>query len=334
MPITVEFSRAPTAKESAKLNARLHRLSRPEQLPRIERVYESMGAELPAAGLTIRPGFSFREEGIDQDASDRSAPPRELRPPATRLMSSRGAALRFELTLLALVQTRRKPGARAKLVEFGFEVRGSSRSRGWSDLLASDASDSNRDGVLMTARDKRARSVRSALLALSDAGLVDFADGPGRRDRYERFVLLDERGVEALGEADEYRVPTKAEPTFALPSGFVTNGWLQVLEDSEIAILLMMACARDAWWENGALVVPPDVRLRNYGIHRDVYSSARKTLDWFGLLEVREVGRHADGRAENGEQHTHRLSLLPGGFDAPAVTTVIEALNSQLSRPR
>ena len=334
MPITLDLSRAPTAKESAKLDARLRRLSRPEQLPRIERIYESMGAELPATGLIFRPGFSFRDERVDQDASDRSAPPRELRPPATRLMSSRGAALRFELSLLSLVQTKRKPGARARLVEFGFEVRGSSRTRGWTDLLASDASDSNRDGVLMTARDKRARSVRSALLTLSDAGLVDFADGPGKRDRYERFVLLDERGVEALGEAEEYRVPTKAEPTFALPSGFVANGWLHALEDSEIAILLMVACARDGWWENGALVMPPEVRLRNYGIHRDIYSSARKTLDWFGLLEVREVGRHADGRAENGEQQTHRISLLPGGFDAPAVTTVIGALNSQLSRRR
>jgi hypothetical protein len=332
VPITIDFSRPPTAKEYLKLDARLQRLDRAGQRARIDRIYDSMGGELPATGLVIRSGFSFRDQGIDQDASDRSAPPRDLRPPATRLMSSRGAALRFELTLVALVQTKRKPGARAKLIEFGYEVRGTSRTRGWTDLLASDATDSNRAGVLLTARDKRARSVRNALLALSDAGLVDIAGGPGERDRYEQFVLLNERGVEVLGEAEEYRVPTKSEPTFALPNGFVKNGWLQVLEDSEIAVLLMVACAKGGWWDRGGLVVPPDVRLRNYGIHRDVYSSARKTLDWFGLLRVDEVGRHPDGRAENGEQHTHRLGLRPEGFDASAVVTVIDALKGQLAR--
>lgn len=332
MAISVDFSRPPTAKERPKFDSRLQRLSRPGQGAAVEHVYSSMGAELPSDGLTIRTGFSFREGVADPNASDRIALPRALRPSATRLMTSRGVALRFALTLLALVQTARKPGSKARLVEFGFEVGGHSNARGWADLVVTHATNSNRGGVYLTARDKRTRSVRSALMSLSEAGLVDVPGAPSERNRFEKFVLLDERGVDALGDAREYRVPSRTESTFTVPGGFVSNGWLHVLEDSEIAILLMVACAKEGWWEQGMLVMPPQVRLQNYGIHRDAFSSARKTLDWFGLLEVDERGRYDNGRAENGEQQAHRLRLAPGGFDKPAVPTVVEALTGQLAR--
>lgn len=332
MAITVDFTRPPTAKEQAKLEGRLHRLNRPEHITRIDHVYTSMRGDLPSAGLVVRSGFSFREAGICPDASDRKAPPHDLRPPATRLITSRGAALRFAVTLLAFVQTNRKPGAKARLSDFGIEIGGNSRERGWADLIAADATDSNRGGVFLTARDKRARSVRNALKALAEAGIVSIPGEPGARNRFEEFVLLNERGVEAVGEAEEYRVPKNSEETFTMPAGFVANGWLHVLEDSEIALLMMVACRRGGWPENGLLVVPADVRLRNYGIHRDAYSSARKTLEWFGLLEVEEVGRHGDGRAENAELRVHRLGLSPVGFEEPAAQTMIDALTHQIAR--
>jgi hypothetical protein len=80
------------------------------------------------------------------------------------------------------------------------------------------------------------------------------------------------------------------------PSGrFVMNGWLHVLEDSEITLLLMVACGRgtlvatsEADISPGEVAIPAEVRLRRYGIHRDPFSAARKTLEWFGLLDVRE----------------------------------------------
>ncbi|WP_157156203.1 hypothetical protein [Diaminobutyricimonas sp. LJ205] len=329
---TVNFTRPPTSKERLKLEARLQRLDRPEHVARIDRVYGAMPGKLPSTGLVVRSGFSYREAGIDLDASDRRAPPHSLRPPATRLITSRGAALRFALTLLALVQTKRKPGAKARLSELGFEVGGDSRTLGLADLIATDAADSNRGGVYLTARDKRARSVRSALSALAEAGLVAIPGEPGVRDRLKNFVLLNECGVEAVGEAEEYYVPRRGEATFTMPAGFVSNGWLHVLEDSEIALLLMVACQKGGWPENGLLVVPADVRLRHYGIHRDAYSSARKVLEWCGLLKVEEVARHRDGRAENAELRVHRLGLLPSGFEEPAVLTTIDALTHQVAR--
>jgi hypothetical protein len=328
----VDFSRPPTGKERLKFAARLDRLGRPETATRMEKMQSSMPGALPADGLILRSGFSYREKGVDTEASDRKAPPHSLRPTATRLITSRGAALRFALTALAVVQSNRKPGAKAHLHDFGLDLVGSSGRLGWTDLIATTATDTNLTGVFLMARDKRARSVRSAILALAGAGIAFIPGGPGDRDRFEKFALLNEIGRETIGEAEEYCVPRKDEPTFTVPSGFVSNGWLHLLEDSEIALLFMVACRKGGWDENGLLAIPAEVRLRHYGIHRDAYSSARKSLEWFGLLKVEEVGRHEDGRAENAELRVNRLALLRDGFGEPATSTMIGALSSQIAR--
>jgi len=328
----VDFSRPPTEKERLKFAARLDRLSRPETAIHIEKMHSSMPGVLPLDSLILRSGFSYREKGLDTEASDRKAPPHSFRPTATRLITSRGAALRFALTTIAVVQSNRKPGAKAHLHELGLDIVGSSGRLGWTDLIATAATDTNLTGVFLMARDKRARSVRSAILALARAGIASIPGGPGDRDRFEKFALLNEVGSEIIGEAEEYRVPRKYESTFAVPTGFVSNGWLHLLEDSEIALLLMVACRKGGWDESGLLAIPAEVRLRNYGIHRDAYSSARKTLEWFGLLNVEEVGRHEDGRAENAELRVNRLALLRDGFGEPATSTMIGALSAQLAR--
>ena len=67
-------------------------------------------------------------------------------------------------------------------------------------------------------------------------------------------------------------------------------------------------------------------------MHRDAYSTARKTLEWFGLLKVDEIGRHADGRAENADLRVHRLCLQEDGLKRPAIQTISQALDDQLSR--
>lgn len=82
----------------------------------------------------------------------------------------------------------------------------------------------------------------------------------------------------------------------------------------------------------GEVAIPANVRLRYYGIHRDPFSAARRTLDRFGLLDVREVRRHDDARGEDGEMNLHRVSLLLDGFDVDALSTVRGALQAQLAR--
>ena len=80
------------------------------------------------------------------------------------------------------------------------------------------------------------------------------------------------------------------------------------------------------------LAFPGAVRLLQYGIHRDPYSRARKTLEWLGLLEVREVGRHEDERAEDDERLLHRIHLPAGAFERPALPTMRTVIGEQLAR--
>lgn len=336
--MVIDSTRKPTTKEHEQLQRRLLRL----QMEGLSAHLASIGTKLleynrPASkfqsvGLRLRPQFAHLTDPIEGDSSDRRAPPRELRPPATRISSSKGSALRLELTVLALLQLHRKPGATAHLAELQIPIAGDSRNTGWADLVAALPPDSNASGLFYSGRDKRARTVGSALKCLEAAGLVDVPGKPGKRNRFEGFVPLHEAGAAALGEREEYAVPEVSEMAFAMPPGFILNGWLHVLEDSEIAVLLMAACGLGSWDEDGLRAFPGVVRLCRYGIHRDPYSAARKTLEWFGLLEVNEVARHEDGRAEDDERYLHRIGLRTAGFEQPALPVIQNALQCQLER--
>lgn len=294
---------------------------------------------LSGEGLRIRSPFCYLRKPIPEDeASDRRAPKRNLRPPATMISSSKGAALRMYLTALAAAQIKTRPGHRVTL---DMPLASFSQEWGWNDIVAAPAVASGRGRTGSSIRDKKARTLATALDTLEEAKLVDLPGTPGRRGRHEGFSLLDESGWQRGGDPLPYVVPFKNEHYFTLPVEFVTAGWLHVLEDSEITLLLMTACGRgsltavgdDRDIAEGEVAIPGDIRLRHYGIHRDPFSSARKTLEWFGLLGVREVGRHEDGRAEDAGLRLHRLSLLHDGFQSPALDVVRETIDHQLGRP-
>lgn len=328
MALTLDLTRQATEKERLRFAARVRRLKNPELPARLELLGEQVPPPVGGGPLLLRDGFSYRAGRVDPDASDRRAPSPEFRPPATRLLTSRGAALRFEMTLVALAQGHRQPGQRARLAELQLPVVGDSRRIGWSDLIHTDATDSRTGKVAIRAREKRARSVRNAVRALVGAGLVEM---PADTSALHEFTLLNEVGSDVVRGHEEYKVP-KREPVFTLPDGLMSAGWLQVLEDSEIALVLMIACGIGGRQEEQRLVMPSATRLLRYGIHRDAFSSARKTLEWFGLLEVEEYRRHEDGRAEEIDLRVHRLALLPDGFKMQALPTVIDALERQLER--
>src|SRR4029450_3424007 len=158
----------------------------------------------------------------------------------------------------------------------------------------------------------------SALQRLSDAQLVALTrrkKGGSDATVYENFRLLDERGGRAVGEPLDYHVPKTRELTFELPAAFFNHGWVHVLEDSEISLLMMVACGLGRnLGEDVAL--PGEVRLLHYAISRDAFDS-HFLLTRLGLLSVQEIGRHDDGRAEDYQQSgalLHRLRLIPEGF--------------------
>lgn len=60
--------------------------------------------------VRVRTRFVYQDRPVPEDPSDRSLPPRRDRPPATRVLSPRGIALRFYMTALCHAPLRVKPG--------------------------------------------------------------------------------------------------------------------------------------------------------------------------------------------------------------------------------
>lgn len=325
-------------KDIEKLQARLARL---QLMERSVQTAVAVFKELtdPKGGLSslrLRHGFAYLAKPDTKESSDRRLPPREERPPASRVMTPRGAALRLMLIALALNQgISKRAGAKARNTR-AIKARPGA-GYGWVDLLASSATLYKYGKNYLTPQDKQVRHLHSALDGLEAARLVRLGGTQARRD-YEHFVLLDETGSVDRSAADpfEYTVPTSREPTFQLPATFITNGWVHVLEDTEILLLLMVACGLGDLQVDESVVIPGGVRLHNYGIGRDGYSTAHVMLSELGLVEVREIGRHADGQvADHGEQDVqalvHRLRLQAEGFEQPAFQTMTQTIKRRLS---
>lgn len=289
--------------------------------------------------LRVRDGFAYLTKPSSVDPSDRRLPPPEHRPPATRIMTPRGAALRLELIALAYAQAVHRPGSRVRNSVPLTPRRADALPVGWRDLVASSSVRYGTTDVSVSVNDKKLRQLYTALDGLTAAGLVRLPTAGGPKVEREGFELLDERGPAARPggmEPLDYTVPSSKESVFALPSSFINNGWVHLLEDGELALLLMVACRRGANPGETDVAIPGDTRVHHYGIGRDVYTSAHKMLREFGLLHVEELGRRDDGRAigfddDPAEAQLHRLQLLPGGFDEPAWEKVPAAIVERLA---
>jgi hypothetical protein len=245
-------------------------------------------------------------------------------------------ALSFELIAVAVAQAGQKPGA--KMVSNPVPVwpeRSHDMPIGWIDLVASDAKASGQGRNFLTENDKKLRHVQNALQVLEEAELVRLPNRSAAKEPYEGFLLLDERGGRDAGEPLDYRVPQARESCLHVPSSFISNGWVHVLEDSEISLLLMVACGIGRLQlEDGVIAIPAVVRSLQYGIGRDSFGSACHMLEAAGLLHVEKVARHADGRAQEYLQEgaaLHRLRLLPDGFDRAAVETLRATIDNKLN---
>lgn len=281
--------------------------------------------------LQVRTEFVYRPRDPSAPVySDRRLPPPKERPPATGLLSPRGSALRLELILLGVAQHQRA-GAEFKN-EFplmpGYKQ---DHSLAWVNLITTAGQVAGSGNFKATPLSKKSRSLNAALDVLEDAGFVFYPSSAQVRGRREGFLLMDERGS-ALADLPTYRVPRSGESTVALPPGFLHNGWVHVLEDSEIALLLMVACGKGALPDPaGWIAIPAEDRLSNYGLGRDAFSAAHPILREMGLLEVQRVGRHSDGRAVDFEVEgpsLHRLRLVRHGFEENSYDVACEALET------
>ena len=310
-----------------------------DRLDRIEPMLGDAGEHLQTAGrlpeeVRIRSRFVRRTTPASSDASDRKLPPRPERPPAMRLLSPRGIALRLYMIALCEAQSRARSGETAsndrRLVAGGEET-------GWIDLVAAPVQAEGRGATLISRADKKRRMLTSALDALShqEVQLVHLPKGdhPKAREKYEKFRLLDEGGARG-GEVPYYVRPPKEERNvFSLPSTLFTNGWIHLLENTELAFLMMIA---NEMRSQGQFVkISGNSRILYYGFGRDAYK-AHLTLARFGLIHVviaenRFWDMKVKDYGEGGEAMLHAFSMIRSGFDQAALPVIRKALKTELA---
>lgn len=277
----------------------------------------------------VRKGFVKLTSPVPGPISDRAVPPRVQRPPLTRLMSSQGATLRLELAALANYQALKpRPGSVCDLELPAAAAR--SDEPAWSKVVATSASQTRGTRQLHVEGTKRGRSVLSSVRPLEAAHLIHVSEG---RQRTKQVTFLEETGNSRPGNTLAYRTPTAREPTVDLPWSFITNSWLHLLEDSEIAVLFMIASAQHS--AEGFAAFSGEDRLRLFGISRDTYSSGLRFLVAFDLIDVEEHQRHDDGRAVDYRTQgalLHRLRLVPEGLERDALEVVPDRLKAELAR--
>jgi hypothetical protein len=117
-----------------------------------------------------------------------------------------------------------------------------------------------------------------------------------------------------------------------LPGGFFLNGWIHVLEDSELAFLLMLACLRSRFGKIPVFATS-EVRLLQFGLGRDAYESHR-LLSRLGIVRV-HPGPHPGRRFGKAGRYLksdppklHRFELLNDGFEEPAIPTARQVMTS------
>jgi hypothetical protein len=102
--------------------------------------------------------------------------------------------------------------------------------------------------------------------------------------RYHEFRVLRETG-RAIGDQVPYAVPMPTEQNlFSLDARLFTNGWVNVLEDAELAFLCMMADlqARNGY---GPISIPGEIRIGYYGLGTDGYQ-AHHLLQRTGPIQI------------------------------------------------
>lgn len=336
--IRPDLSRLPNDKERAALQRRRKRLAAMEQTQTVREACEQLqrlarfGSAGPLEEVRIRHGFVRLDVPTAPDISDRSAPPPEHRPPSTRLISPNGIALRLYLMALLEAQSRAQPGG--KVLGTSTRLRRDTGSDvGWCDYIATTATASGAGRHRMGVLDKKQRQLQKTLDRLEFEHLVELPNRDAKRDQYDGFILMSDDGLRGRTNV-YYRVPEHEGTYFTVPVTLFTNGWIYVLEDSELALLLLAARLRHKHGD-GVHHLSAGPRLLNYGLSRDALE-AHSVLDWLRLLEVdNDPERDFDGRVHDYRTRGAQplgLGFLPDGLEQEALPAVAKEIQRRLDR--
>jgi hypothetical protein len=270
--------------------------------------------------ILIRSGFARLRQPLDTEVySDRQVPERPVRPPATRLLRSRGCTLQFFLTALFEAQCRTRPGRVAAANRRPLKPQPQAADQAsWVDLVgpSADTAPIVSRHRSINARERRVRQVRQALLTLAadDVQLVEFIK-PDASRRYHGFRLLHEAD-RAIGDQVRYAVPMPTEQNlFSLDARLFTNGWVNVLKDTELAFLCMVADLQARNGGDDPVPIPAEIRIGYYGLGTDGYQ-AHHLLQRTGLLQIKrsEVRRPNGTFKAPDRKAPYDLSGAPNSF--------------------
>ncbi|MFC6023739.1 hypothetical protein ACFP2T_47250 [Plantactinospora solaniradicis] len=246
----------------------------------------------------------------------------------SRLIASRGLALQLYLITLFDCQSTHHVGAYHQNRRAIQPVRRD--EVGWLDLLAIPVGMVT--GGRATRNDNRIRQVKSAIARLEREGVVRLPNLDRVRDRYEHFVLLDERQDESWRKRSDYSVP-RMRDGFTIPVEFFFNGWAYCLTDSEIALWLTFRLLRHehpAAHVGHGLFLAESTRNERFGLSRDAYESHTALIEYGLLRGVGNAARYKAGRSAEartaGEVEPLHFTLTDGGLDECAFCVIPRAL--------
>lgn len=319
-----------------------------ERRERLEELRGSFGEALAATRslpnkridlthVKIRDNYAVLPERAPS-GSDRKLPLRPERPPSTRLLTSRGSLLRFSLLALFEAQTRLGPG-RKQLSNPRPLVSTGGTSVGWADLLVTDTRDYKPAGThrrSIDAQAKKQAQLKQTIARLADDSyeLLKLRAGAPSNKKFDGFTLLNECGKRAAGPNVAYTVPDLSDPdTFTLPVEFFTKGWVHVLTESEIAMVMM--CAHKHSSHPKGFRMPGDDRLQLYAVSPPTFET-HVLLSKIGVLTVTpDPKRTAAGKLtptaalKSGSMKgvlPHFIEFHPDQFEKNAYATVLDAL--------
>ena len=252
-------------------------------------------------------------------------------------MRSRGCALQFFLTALFEAQCRTRPEHVVSPSTRPLKpLPQAAGQASWVDLVGASADPTRRisGGRSINNIERRARQIRQALLTLaSDGGqLVEFAD-PSASRHYRSFYLMNEARRD-IGSAVRYAVPGVMETNvFRLDTGLLTNGWVNILEDTELAFLFMVADLQARASDSDPVPVDGQTRVGYYCLGTDGYQSYH-LLERVGLLRVaRPAARRLNGTFRAATDNPDEIEGAPlkfsidrNGFGQAALDAVMRAL--------
>lgn len=229
---------------------------------------------------------------------------KDARPPLSRLINRKGAALHLEVSVLAIANFRSPVGRRVDVTD----LRNTGR-HSWAVALA----DPSRS-------EPARRHVTDGLRRLHDEQLLGLK---GRHGTSYQLFRDWELWCED-GSRDPYTVP---DVGVRLSADFFTRGWSNVLTGPEIVAFLMfrhLSVQYSVKHANDGIGAAPAKREQVFGITQGIYACANE-LEEFGLIE--RTTERQPGKVKPGDQReVDRFKVIPGAFGRDAFDTVRKVL--------